>query len=158
MRRHDHRNWLSTSDLMRLMGCYAATFDFAYMNGSGPTPREASKDFTLLRKQEDPHESAKAKTLLDKLLLCARVGIFNKFQRQEAPVFMVFLTAVSAEETPCGMNFLFSLNRTKLAISHANWLALVFGASPQSQATCETVEQLRLVSPLGALPLTQMAA
>jgi uncharacterized protein len=39
------------------------------------------------------------------------------------------MTASSAEETPRGMDFLFSLNRINVAVSRAKGLALVFGAS-----------------------------
>lgn len=43
---------------MRFMGCaHATTLDIAYMSGLGPSPREATEDASLLRKQGDAHES-----------------------------------------------------------------------------------------------------
>jgi len=81
-----------------------------------------------------------------------RVGTVDKFQGQEAPVCLVSMTASSAEETSRGMEFLFSLNRINVAVSRAKCLALVFGAPRLREAKCTTVEQMRLVNTLCALP------
>lgn len=81
-----------------------------------------------------------------------RVGTVDKFQGQEAPICLVSMTASSAEETPRGMEFLFSLNRVNVAISRAKALALVFGSPRLREANCSTVEQMRLVNTLCALP------
>jgi len=80
-----------------------------------------------------------------------RVGTVDKFQGQEAPVCIVSMTASSAEESPRGMEFLFSLNRINVAVSRAKGLALVFGAPRLREAKCETVEQMQLVNTLCAL-------
>ena len=80
-----------------------------------------------------------------------RVGTVDKFQGQEAPVCIVSMTASSAEESPRGMEFLFSRNRINVAVSRAKGLALVFGAPRLREAKCETVEQMRLVNTLCAL-------
>ncbi|WP_114286457.1 TM0106 family RecB-like putative nuclease [Candidatus Halocynthiibacter alkanivorans] len=81
-----------------------------------------------------------------------RVGTVDKFQGQEAPICLVSMTASSAEETSRGMEFLFSLNRINVAVSRAKGLALVFGAPRLREAKCTTVEQMRLVNTLCALP------
>jgi predicted RecB family nuclease len=81
-----------------------------------------------------------------------RVGTVDKFQGQEAPVCLVSMTASSADETPRGLDFLFSLNRINVAVSRAKGLALVFGAQRLRETKCETVEQMRLVNTLCALP------
>jgi len=85
-----------------------------------------------------------------------RVGTVDKFQGQEAPICLVSMTASSAEETPRGMEFLFSLNRINVAVSRAKGLALVFGAPRLREAKCDTVEQMRLVNTLCALPKGDM--
>ena len=84
-----------------------------------------------------------------------RVGTVDKFQGQEAPVCLVSMTASSADETTRGMEFLLSLNRINVAVSRAKGLALVFGAPRLREAKCETVEQMRLVNTLCALPFKQ---
>jgi uncharacterized protein len=81
-----------------------------------------------------------------------RVGTVDKFQGQEAPVCIVSMTASSAEDSPRGMDFLFSPNRINVAVSRAKGLALVFGAPRLRAARCTTVEQMKLVNTLCALP------
>jgi uncharacterized protein len=95
--------------------------------------------------------NAQVNALRDALPDDIRVGTVDKFQGQEAPVCLVSMTASSAEETPRGMEFLFSLNRINVAVSRAKGLALVFGAPRLREAKCETVEQMRLVNTLCAL-------
>ena len=96
--------------------------------------------------------NAQVNALRDALPEGIRVGTVDKFQGQEAPVCLVSMTASSAEETPRGMDFLFSLNRINVAVSRAKGLALVFGAPRLREAKCETVEQMQLVNTLCALP------
>ena len=95
--------------------------------------------------------NAQVNALRDALPPGIRVGTVDKFQGQEAPVCLVSMTASSAEETPRGMDFLFSLNRINVAVSRAKGLALVFGAPRLREAKCETVEQMQLVNTLCAL-------
>ena len=81
-----------------------------------------------------------------------RVGTVDRFQGQEAPVALVSMTASSAEETTRGLDFLLSRERLNVAASRGKALSLVF-ASPRLLSTaCATVEQMRLVNTLCALP------
>ncbi len=80
-----------------------------------------------------------------------RVGTVDRFQGQEAPVCLVSMTASSVEETTRGLEFLLSLNRINVAVSRAKGLALLFGAPRLREASCATVEQMRLVNTLCAL-------
>lgn len=96
--------------------------------------------------------NAQVNALRDALPEGIRVGTVDKFQGQEAPVCLVSMTASSVEETPRGMDFLFSPSRINVAVSRAKGLALVFGAPRLREAKCETVEQMRMVNTLCALP------
>ncbi|WP_236638459.1 C-terminal helicase domain-containing protein [Mangrovicoccus ximenensis] len=96
--------------------------------------------------------NAQVNALRDALPAAVRVGTVDKFQGQEAPVCLVSMTASSAEETARGMEFLFSRNRMNVAVSRAKALALVFGAPRLRDAGCATLEQMRLVNTLCALP------
>ncbi|WP_246729309.1 TM0106 family RecB-like putative nuclease [Rhizobium ruizarguesonis] len=96
--------------------------------------------------------NAQVNALQDALPAAMRVGTVDKFQGQEAPVCLVSMTASSIEETRRGMDFLFSLNRINVAVSRAKGLALVFGAPRLRDAKCDTLEQMRLVNTLCALP------
>jgi uncharacterized protein len=81
-----------------------------------------------------------------------RVGTVDRFQGQEAPVCLVSMTASSAEEIPRGMEFLYSPNRLNVAISRAQALALVFATPRLRAAKCDTLEQMRMVNALCAIP------
>jgi superfamily I DNA and/or RNA helicase len=96
--------------------------------------------------------NAQVNALQDALPTGIRIGTVDKFQGQEAPICLVSMTASSVEETPRGMDFLFSLNRINVAVSRAKGLALVFGSPRLREAKCNTVEQMRLVNTLCALP------
>ena len=96
--------------------------------------------------------NAQVNALQEALPATIRVGTVDKFQGQEAPVCLVSMTTSSADEMPRGMEFLFSLNRINVAVSRAKALALVFGAPRLREAKCETVDQMRLVNMLCALP------
>jgi superfamily I DNA and/or RNA helicase len=54
-----------------------------------------------------------------------RVGTVDKFQGQEAPVAVVSMTASSPGDVPRGMGFLLSRNRVNVAISRAQWKAIL---------------------------------
>ena len=51
-----------------------------------------------------------------------RVGTFDKFQGQEAPVVLVSMATSSSEDLPRGIDFLLSPNRLNVAISRAQWV------------------------------------
>ena len=81
-----------------------------------------------------------------------RVGTVDKFQGQEAPICLVSMTASTAEDSPRGMEFLYSINRINVAISRAKCLALVFGSPRLREAKCENINNMNLVNTLCALP------
>lgn len=54
-----------------------------------------------------------------------RVGTVDRFQGQEAPVVIVSMTASSPGDVPRGMGFLLNRNRINVAISRAQWCAIV---------------------------------
>ena len=58
-----------------------------------------------------------------------RVGTVDKFQGQEAPVAIVSMTASSYGDVPRGMGFLLNRNRVNVAVSRAQWLAVIVRSS-----------------------------
>ncbi len=81
-----------------------------------------------------------------------RVGTVDKFQGQEAPVSLVSMTASSSDETSVGLDFLLSRERLNVAVSRGKCLSLVFASPRLLHARCATVDQMRLVNALCALP------
>ncbi|MBT1004095.1 TM0106 family RecB-like putative nuclease [Paenarthrobacter sp. DKR-5] len=65
------------------------------------------------------------------------VGTVDKFQGQEAPVVIVSLAASAPGEVPRGMEFLISRNRVNVAVSRAQWCAVVV-RSPELTAYLPT--------------------
>lgn len=101
--------------------------------------------------------NAQVLALREALPTGVRVGTVDKFQGQEAAACLVSMTASSADEVPRGLDFLLSRNRINVAVSRARVLALVFGSPRLRETKCETVEQIRLVNVLCALPEFEQA-
>ena len=80
-----------------------------------------------------------------------RVGTVDKFQGQEAPVALLSMTSSSAEETPRGLEFVFSRERINVAMSRGQALSIAFASPKLLQAQCSTVNQIRMMNPLCAL-------
>jgi superfamily I DNA and/or RNA helicase len=57
-----------------------------------------------------------------------RVGTVDKFQGAEAPVAIISMTASSVEEIPRGIPFLLNRNRLNVAISRAQYAAVIVRA------------------------------
>ncbi|WP_316014369.1 TM0106 family RecB-like putative nuclease [Roseobacter sp. HKCCA0434] len=81
-----------------------------------------------------------------------RCGTVDRFQGQEAQVVLVSMTASSAEATARGLDFLLSRQRMNVAISRGKALSLVFAAPRLTETACTSVEHMRLVNALCALP------
>jgi len=78
----------------------------------------------------------------------ALVGTVDKFQGQQAAAVLISMATSSAEESPRGIDFLFSRNRLNVAISRAHCFAAIFANPRLLEATCRTIDQLRLVDTL----------
>ncbi len=71
-----------------------------------------------------------------------RVGTVDRFQGQEAPVVIYSLTSSSIEDSPRGMEFLFSPNRLNVAVSRARCVSILVGCPRLFSPTCNTPEQV----------------
>jgi predicted RecB family nuclease len=76
------------------------------------------------------------------------IGTVDKFQGQEATVVFYSMASSSGEDVPRGLEFLFSRNRLNVAVSRARCLAYVVASPRLLEASCRTVEQMRLVNAL----------
>ena len=81
-----------------------------------------------------------------------RVGTVDRFQGQEAPIALVSMTDSSIGEGSRGLEFLLSRERLNVAISRGKALSMVFASPDLLQTPCASVEQMRLVNTLCALP------
>lgn len=71
-----------------------------------------------------------------------RVGTVDKFQGQQAPVVLVSMTASSPADVPRGMSFLLNRNRVNVAISRAQWLAVLIRSRELTSALPRTPADL----------------
>jgi len=81
-----------------------------------------------------------------------RVGTVDKFQGQEAAIALVSMTSSSGEDAPRGFDFLLSRERINVALSRGKALSVAVASPRLLEAHCSTVQQLRLVNALCALP------
>ncbi|MEQ1897467.1 MAG: TM0106 family RecB-like putative nuclease [Vicinamibacterales bacterium] len=74
------------------------------------------------------------------------VGTVDKFQGREAPVVFFSMASSSGEDVPRGLEFLFSRNRLNVAISRARALAVLVCCPRLLEASCRSLDQMRLVN------------
>ncbi len=145
---HESNVQISHEEIDAIKACVSDLLGGKWTDKNGITRPLSENDIIIVA----PY-NAQVNAIQDALPKEIRVGTVDKFQGQEAPVCLVSMTASSAEESSRGLEFLLSLNRLNVAISRAKGLSLVFG-SPKLRATsCGSVEQMRLVNTLCALPI-----
>jgi len=144
---HEGNAPIATEEVAAIGAAVADLLNGQWTDASGKTRPMTPSDIIVVA----PY-NAQVNALRAALPEAVRVGTVDKFQGQEAPVCLVSMIASSAEETPRGMDFLFSLNRINVAVSRAKALSLIFGAPRLREAKCETVQQMKLVNTLCALP------
>lgn len=76
----------------------------------------------------------------------AEVGTIDLFQGREAPVVIISMTASNPEETPRGIDFLFSQQRINVALSRAKALAIIVGSPKLFSTKCNNARQMELVN------------
>ncbi len=77
-----------------------------------------------------------------------KIGTVDKFQGQEAPAVIYSLTTSSPEDSPRGMEFLYSLNRLNVATSRAMSNVIVVASPKLLQPNCRTPRQMQLANAL----------
>ncbi len=77
-----------------------------------------------------------------------RIGTVDKFQGQQATVVFFSMASSSGEDVSRGLEFLFSRHRLNVAVSRARCLAYVVANPRLLEASCRTVEQMKLANAL----------
>lgn len=97
--------------------------------------------------------NAQRRTITSKLRqkgIDVRVGTVDKFQGQEASVVFYSMATSSAQDRTRDLDFLFEQNRFNVAISRAQAMSVLVCSPTLLDASCNTVEQIALVSLLCA--------
>ncbi|MBX5167032.1 TM0106 family RecB-like putative nuclease [Rhizobium sp. NZLR11] len=114
----------------------------SYMPGGSHKPRLLSLDDILFI---TPYNQQRRK-LQTALGAGAKVGTVDKFQGQGAPVVILSMCTSDVNESPRGMEFLFSKNRLNVAISRAECLAIVVASPGLEASSVSTLMQMELVN------------
>jgi uncharacterized protein len=93
--------------------------------GAGEPQRPMTQRDVLVVAPYNAQVALIRRTLAEAGLGEVRVGTVDKFQGQEAPIVVVSMTASSSEDVPRGMEFLLLRNRINVAVSRAQWQAVV---------------------------------
>jgi len=92
--------------------------------------------------------NAQVELLKERLPPGTRVGTVDKFQGQEAPVAIYSMASSTPEDSPRGMDFLYSRNRLNVAVSRAQGLAILVASPALFRVRCKTPDQMRLANAL----------
>src|SRR5665213_404463 len=92
--------------------------------------------------------NAQVRRLRERLPAGVKVGTVDKFQGQEAAVYLFSMATSSGEEIPRNLEFLFSRNRLNVAISRARCLAILVCNPDLLHIRCRNAEQMRLLNAL----------
>lgn len=144
--RHDGRSQVSPEEIDAMKDTIARLLNGQWTDRDGVTRPLLTSDIIVVAPYNLQVDA------LNDALPGIRVGTVDRFQGREAPVALVSMTASSASETPRGIDFLLSRQRMNVAISRGKALSLVFASPRLLETTCTTVEQMRLVNALCALP------
>lgn len=75
-----------------------------------------------------------------------RVGTVDRFQGQEAPVVLVSMASSSLDDTPRSASFLLDPRRLNVAVSRAQWMAIVICAEDLAHTIPSGAEDLEALS------------
>jgi predicted RecB family nuclease len=133
----------SEEETARIGDLYRSLLSQRWTNKDGVTETIGAADILIV----SPY-NMQVNLLKSVLPVGARVGTVDKFQGQEAAVVLVSMTASTAEDVSRGLEFLYSRNRLNVAISRARCLAVVVASPALLEASCNSIEQMKLVNTL----------
>lgn len=139
---HDGNTQASDEEVAAIIALTEELIGSPYADGLSETTRPLSLSDILYI---TPYNQQRRK-LQAALGATAKVGTVDKFQGQEAAVVIVSMCASDVNESPRGMDFLFSKNRLNVAISRAKCLAIVVANPDLKGSSISNLRQMALVS------------
>jgi len=140
---HEDCSQKSAEEAIRIAELYENLLSQRWTSQDGVTQAIEEQDILIV----SPY-NMQVNLLKSMLPARARVGTVDKFQGQEAAVVLVSMTTSTAEDVSRGLEFLYSRNRLNVAISRARCLAIVLASPRLLEASCNTIEQMKLVNTL----------
>lgn len=139
---HDGNTQASDEEVQAIETLVSELIGCPYADGETSEPRPLSLDDILFITPYN-HQRRRLQTALG---LEARVGTVDKFQGQEAAVVVISMCASDANESPRGMDFLFSKNRLNVAISRAKCLTVIVANPALADTAVGSLPQMALVN------------
>jgi predicted RecB family nuclease len=140
---HEDCSQKSEAEAGRISELYASLLSQRWTNRDSVTQAIGVEDILVVT----PY-NMQVNLLKSVLPIGARVGTVDKFQGQQAAVVLVSMTTSTAEDVSRGLEFLYSRNRLNVAISRARCLAVVVASPELPAASCNSIEQMKLVNTL----------
>lgn len=75
------------------------------------------------------------------------IGTVDKFQGQEAPIIIYSIASSTPEDSPRGMDFLYSPNRFNVAVSRAKAIFILIGSPSIFEPDCKSIKEMKLANP-----------
>ncbi|MFI2105382.1 TM0106 family RecB-like putative nuclease [Isoptericola sp. NPDC019693] len=123
--RHEGRGVASPEEAQEVVRQAAAVVGRDWSPGGGQAPRPLAPADVVVLAAYNAQVWAVRRALDDAGLGGVRVGTVDRFQGTEAPVAIVTLAASSPLDVPRGTGFLLSRHRINVAVSRAQWCAIV---------------------------------
>ncbi|MFE6968345.1 TM0106 family RecB-like putative nuclease [Isoptericola sp. NPDC057653] len=122
---HTGRGVVSPEEAQEVVRQAADVVGRAWTPGPGRPERPLEARDVVVLAAYNAQVWAVRRALDDAGLAGVRVGTVDRFQGTEAPVAIVTLAASSAHDVPRGTGFLLSRHRINVAVSRAQWCAIV---------------------------------
>ena len=138
---HEGNTGSSPEEVARVVELYQELLGCSFVDKNGKEHAITKKDIMVVA----PF-NIQVNNLKTALGAEAEVGTIDRFQGREAPVVIVSMTTSNVEETPRGIDFLFSQQRINVALSRAKALAIIVGSPRLFGTKCNSPKQMALVN------------
>jgi predicted RecB family nuclease len=149
---HDGNTASSPEEVARVVELYQELLGASFVDSKGDNHTITVKDIMVVAPFNIQVNNLKSALPTD-----AEVGTIDLFQGREAPVVIISMTTSNVEETPRGIDFLFSQQRVNVALSRAKALAIIVGSPRLLSTKCNNPKQMELVNFFCALSMKELA-
>ena len=138
--KHQYNTQSSMQEVLKVQQIVNELKTGSFTNNKGQTHPITDDDILIVA----PY-NMQVNLLKEKLKGSLKIGTIDKFQGQEAPVVIISMTASNVDESPRGLDFLFSINRLNVAVSRAQALAIIVMNKELKECQISSLKQMESV-------------
>jgi uncharacterized protein len=162
---HTGNSVCSVEEAEKVVELVGELAELKWIAGTDETPRPLGPEGILVVAAYNAQVNEIGRALKKRGLGGVRVGTVDNFQGKEAPVVIVSMSASGVDDVPRGISFLLSRNRINVAVSRAQWAAIVVRSTELTNYLPSTVSeveelgafiQLLQPTPTGAAPSPEL--